>query len=562
VEIDLDIAWGSAIRGTRGTRRVTRSVELPAGAARRLPFVVPLEADARSLTVSVRAAGATLGAETVDLRGLASTDRFTVAVSSDISFDALAGLSDGAARVVYPRVDDLPEAWAGYDGVEMVIVHDTSSRQLSARQAEALAAWVATGGTLVFTGGTAALQHAAAGLTDLLPVEVTGISESQPLAPLSVFAGVKAPPRGNAVTADVRLTAGAVLAGEPGRPLIVKRGLGRGTVWFLSFDPAREPLSSWEGMLPLWRVLAGRGSRPTLETLSRGPGDDRRLKVMLGSPPAALPSVLGGLAFAVGYLALLAMLIGVARLRPRTRTLLLVGLPVLGCLCAWLVFGSILLPPAPRILSSAAVALHSGDGVATVTERIGIIASRPGRGTLSWASRQAAVDEATAEDGLTLVTADHSQSIELDLSRFAARLLIVKDVIPFDVEARLESQDAPLEDRVTRVLVTNAGQRPLLQCFLWKDGRGFPIGDIAPGKAELRTFTSKEGMNPKSPGDLRRLLPDARHAALWAVEAEEEGGRSPVVYGWLAGSALPVSVTGAEPAPGRPPLSLVMVETR
>ena len=185
VEFSLDIAWGSAVRGTRGMRRITQVVQLSSGATRRLPFVIPLGADPRSLTVSVSAAGATLGTERIDLHGLASPESLVVAISSDLAFDSLAGLSPSRARVVYPRIDDLPEAWVGYDGVDLVIVHDTSSRRMASRQVEALTDWVAAGGTVVFSGGAAALQHASAGLSRLLPVEVTGLRERTGLAPLA-----------------------------------------------------------------------------------------------------------------------------------------------------------------------------------------------------------------------------------------------------------------------------------------------------------------------------------------------------------------------------------------
>ena len=131
------------------------------GSTRRFPFLIPVPRNVRTLRATVSSAGSELGSVQIELRQLATTSRIIAGISSELSLDSLSALgSAGAVRVVYPRLDDLPQSWAGYDGVDAVIVHDTSFQQLRSDQVAALEGWVATGGALVFTGGAAALQHA------------------------------------------------------------------------------------------------------------------------------------------------------------------------------------------------------------------------------------------------------------------------------------------------------------------------------------------------------------------------------------------------------------------
>jgi hypothetical protein len=121
--VRVEVTWGG-LRGFVAQRSFTRQAFLPGGATRRIPFVVPLARGARSLRVAVAADGAEVARQEVDLRSLATTDRLVAGISSELSLDMVSALSgpNEAVRLVYPRVDDLPESWAGYDAVDMVVV--------------------------------------------------------------------------------------------------------------------------------------------------------------------------------------------------------------------------------------------------------------------------------------------------------------------------------------------------------------------------------------------------------------------------------------------------------
>ncbi len=128
---------------------------------------------------------------------MATSNRLVAAISSDLSLDYLSGLSDGTGElhVAYPRIDDLPDSWAGDDGVELVVVHDTYFQSIGAAQAKALQEWVVSGGSVAFCGGAAALQLSSTGLSALVPVEVDGIVERTGLPSLGELARSAVPGR-------------------------------------------------------------------------------------------------------------------------------------------------------------------------------------------------------------------------------------------------------------------------------------------------------------------------------------------------------------------------------
>ncbi len=238
----------------------------------------------------------------------------------------------------------------------------------------------------------------------------------------------------------------------------------------------------------------------------------------------------------------------------RPRVALLVAFPVAGCLAAWLLFGRLLLPSAPRVLDAAVVATRSGDGLAVVTERIAISATRPADCVVTWPSRQLVVDEKAAATGagggaLTVATTVGTSLQGVHLPRFGFRLLVVTDVVPFRVTARVSG-----DPRDAALAVSNGGDRALRDCFLWVNGKGYTLGDVDAGETVTRRVTK-----PDTSG---ALIDDARRAALWDVESAGLEGTRPMLVGWIEGPALPSVIEGAVPTPGRPALTLVLVEAQ
>jgi len=565
-EISLTVTWG-ALREPLPGRTITREAVLDEGATRRFSFVVPLPRSVRSVHASVTSRGAEVGSPDVDTRSLTTPSRLIAGISSDYSLDSLSALGgrDDTLRVVYPRVDDLPQAWAGYDGVDAVIVHDTYFRQLRADQVEALEHWVAGGGVLVFTGGAAALQLESAGFRGLLPVEVSGLARREGV---SLRAGAGAPRRlpGRIELAEARAVRGAVLAADGALPLIVRRSLGRGTVWFLAFDPTAVPLRSWEGTPALWRSILEGGRVSAMGAASKPAVEDPWISAALTAAPLSFPRVSFVLLFVGAYLALLFPVLLVRRgdrVKPRTRLLLLFGVCASAAVVGWFLFNSVLFRAGVQTVDAARVESRSGDGLAFVTEKIALFATsaQPVEGRFGDAALEAGGlwtrQNVRPQEPHLLLRQEGSrvQVHGIDMDRLGARLLAVQDVVPFSVTARVRSDGSSLQ-----VFARNGTGRTLQGCFMLASGRVFPLGDIAAGASVQKSYAASDGLKPSGDSGVLSGM-DNRQAALFKAQEGEEPPAGPArLIGWIDGPVLPVSFPGSYPLGGVPGPALMSVE--
>jgi hypothetical protein len=120
---------------------------------------------------------------------------------------------------------------------------------------DALRAWVVCGVKLVVTGGRGG-PTTAAGVADLLPVTIAGTDSVADLPALSAYAGEPFDAPGPYVVTRAELRDGETLIDQDGLPLLARRPLGRGSVFFLALDPKLAPLSGWAGGEGLWRAIA------------------------------------------------------------------------------------------------------------------------------------------------------------------------------------------------------------------------------------------------------------------------------------------------------------------
>ena len=570
-QVRVEVIWGSSLRGTQESRVFQWTDTFAAGGLKRLPFIVPVPPEARALQVTVTAGAETLAEADVDLRSAATPDRLVAAVSSTLSLDSLTGMSTtgNAVRVVYPRLDDLPDAWGGYDGLEMVVVHDTYFRQLRESQVSALQRWVVSGGVVVFTGGAGGLQHANAGFADMLPVEVTGLAELTAVPELAALTGQTAGPRGKTEVAVSRLTAGDVVAERDGVPLVVRRPLGQGTVWFLAMDPTVPPFTGWPGTLALWQLMDGRHRTPALTPSSRGPAEDQWMSALMGSPPMGFPAQLGVLLFSACYILLfVAVSLGGRRLRlsPALRPVLMAAVPLAACAAGWFLFNSMLFRPEPLLVDASVARMRSGDDLALVTEKVGLFASRPGVAGITFASPDVLIDELVPYFGIPrkqgqsaapLVVSQGTPGAGasvpgLSIGRFGSRLIAASGVSRLPISLSLTP-----EGDSYRLRVVNASSAWLRGTFFLLKDDAWAVGDMAPGSTRsLLLPAAAEG----GPTALLRATGGYRVINFWNLVSSEAGAGNGTLAAWLDSPSLGFTVSGARRAPGRPPLSLLLVE--
>lgn len=241
------------------------------------------------------------------------------------------------ARVEMSRLD--PEQFpveSSLLGVfDAIILYRYQTERLNPEQRQALAAWVAAGGTLLVGGGPewkATLSPLPAGL---LPVTVTGVAEADLGALGAQVTGKGAPGAGPVSVANVE--SGKVLAEAGGVPLAVTKTYGAGQVIYLAAEPGLAPLATWDGTGPLLASLLN--VKPALPWKDQGWRTQQLTSPLQQMGALSLPpiSVLFGLL--VAYVAIIGPLSYWLLKRRDRRELLWVSVPVLAVLFvagAWL----------------------------------------------------------------------------------------------------------------------------------------------------------------------------------------------------------------------------------
>jgi hypothetical protein len=549
--LSLEVFRGSALRGTLASRSFLRDVELPARSRRRFSFEAPVESAPQPAVVRVTTGGESepreLARLEIDLRRIAVGDRLIVAVSSEIAFDFLA--REGA-RVVYPHAENLPESWAGWSGVDLVVVRDTAFHRLGAAQVAALERWVQAGGTIVFTGGAAALQLAASGLSGLLPVEVSGLVEPVGLPSLGRLAGT-APPTGPAtVAASMARDNAAVLAAYGVAPLAAVRRTGAGTSAWIAFDPADRAFASWPGLPAVWRAVAGDAAAiPADDETLREPLDDPWIAPLAARSDVSFPSHARLAIFLAAFLLpSLALLLVPPRLGPylgpRLRAGLLLLLAAAASAAGWFVFNRWLFRGDDFLLEASRV--EAGDGVARLSRRLAVCSLSGGGFELALGPADSRIEDVTA---VARGLAPGSLEVELgDVTtvrgavpgRFRSRLLAADSVIPFALSAVLEGGvDGAL------LTVENRTGTAIREAFLVSKGGIMPLGDLASGPASSHAVPAIGGTG--NPGSAV-VIADAGRRALWERESAAIGRAGPVLVGWLDEPPLEARLGGAPAA--------------
>jgi hypothetical protein len=163
--------------------------------------------------------------------------------------------------------EEMPRDFISYDPVDAAVIGEAPLSQLSEEQSRALRHWVASGGTLIVTGGADLPGMRLTGLADILPIEAStaGSVSSGGLAELTDIYGPF-----DTNDAVLYLSAQAkpdarVLVGTPSKPIVADRNYGGGLVRFVAVNPKLNPYRAWSSAKELWLDLV----YPAAETKPR-----------------------------------------------------------------------------------------------------------------------------------------------------------------------------------------------------------------------------------------------------------------------------------------------------
>lgn len=233
---------------------------LPSGARKEFFLYLFPESYTQKLTVSVTENGRTLVKRDLNVTCLGAKNLLVGLLSETpsayASMDSLEPL-DGTARIVSLRQADLPDQSQGWQPLDALVIAGADAGQLTSEQRAALGAWLAEGGKLLVTGGSN-WQMSAAGLAEFLPLAPETSRRVETLTRLQSYFRADSPLMGGATLSTGALHQNAqVLVEQNGLPLLSRRAIGLGEVYYLAADPGLAPLKDWNGMETVYSHLLG-----------------------------------------------------------------------------------------------------------------------------------------------------------------------------------------------------------------------------------------------------------------------------------------------------------------
>ncbi len=253
-----------------GTGRAvyTRPIDLPRGSRKQVTlYIADVSSFSSNMTIELVRRGRVLTAVQERVQYIPSS-ALLIGLLTDspqpLADLALVKPTSGESKLAYLTVEDLPPLGQGWRSLDVLVISDFDTGQLSDEQRTAMQEWVLGGGRLLIAGGPA-YQRTLAGLGEVSPITVTG-TQTVSLQPLTEAAGS---PLNEQIDPDALVATGTlspdavVVVESENTPLVVSRPLGHGRVDFLAADPGLEPLRSWDAMDAMWTmILAGGEGRP------------------------------------------------------------------------------------------------------------------------------------------------------------------------------------------------------------------------------------------------------------------------------------------------------------
>jgi hypothetical protein len=487
------------------TTTLSQAVDLPTQSRKRYTFVVMFRGFTHPLVIRLTdQSGMSVYTREIDLRTLSSPDRLILVFSNEPALDSLASVAPGKARVVYQNLDELPARWDALDAVDLIALRNLSLAPLRPEQVQALQQWVARGGHLLVTGGPNWTHYTHPIWRELMPLKVTGMVEVTTLQPLESLVGVRAPE-------DIRLSIlrtdainGKILAQTDDHALLITQKRGRGEVVFVAFDPGRAPLTAWDGMALLWKMLFHLDDTPNYWKLRRElreTFEETWTSQALQLPLLAFPSHLLLAVFLVLYASTIGFFFWRVGLdSPAARdTWMLIGLTLVAFSGgAHLLFREPHIQQDALLFEVSAVDVIPQSRFGDVETHLALLSIRKQTYDLKIAGQPSTWMQ---------IVPPMSRDLQLDWHLHQDQVLTIKDtVVPgwgmrvFKGKGLLEF---PIETRVLReadtvmVRVTNNSGYVLQHCWLWRGPRIVSLGNIEDGD-------EVEGILTVSPDELSR----------------------------------------------------------
>ncbi|MEM8861256.1 MAG: hypothetical protein AAGD96_23260 [Chloroflexota bacterium] len=281
-------------------------VSLPTQSRKQIELTIFSSNDFRPLEVNLTddSGNILLSASDNNLRRVTQEDGliYGVVTAEPDSLEVLSKVPAGRSDVfiAYMSIDQLTTDPLALQPLDALIFNDIDTNGLTIDQRAALDTWLRQGGQIILTGGSS-WQKTTAAFSDLLPVELTGTESVDTLSDFEGAIGVPFRDPGPYVVAQSSFTNGELVWRDGSTPILARRSIGGGNVWFLALDPQFAPLDDWDGSEALWASVARFIPQPMF--WERGFKDTNSLADAVSTIPAIqLPSVWLVLGFMVFYI--------------------------------------------------------------------------------------------------------------------------------------------------------------------------------------------------------------------------------------------------------------------
>ena len=492
----LEVSWEN------GNDLYRVPLDLPTQSNKRLEFYVNPPGFVTNVTVTLYDREGTEVAQSIS-NLLATLDRpdsvlYGVVSPQPDRFDRLDRITLGRSDVgiAFLSLDTLPEDPLGWLDLDMLILNDVDTNQLSVKQRSALETWVEMGGQLVVTGG-ASWQKSTAALTELLPVTVSGSNSVADLPGFRDQAGIDFRDPGPYLIANSTLKDGELLYHESGEPILARRPYGQGNVFFLALDPQFAPMVDWDGSDLLYNTI-GAYIAPPMMWEQAFLNEDSLSRALNTNPSLRLPSAWLILALLVGYIIVIGPVNYLFLKRSGRRELAWLTIPGISLLFSLLAFlVGLQFKGNQVILSQLSVVSGTAGGPALYNTGIGIYS--PNRqhydisleaGTISRTLSRNNFgfnqnEELTFEyNGTTNVS-----NLLVDVgstSSFGTRL--IRETTPLEGEVELNADGS-----VGNLRITNVGNEPLININLLVGAATYSVENIDPGETVTKEVNIPSG---------------------------------------------------------------------
>lgn len=233
-----------------------KPITLPASSKKKFEMLIKISGSQQPIKININDnKGKSVLEEDVPIHAANSYDPLIVILSDDNFNIGLASgkFGQGDIRVANTNGAGMPGHWKGYDGVDLLILHNVWMNQLDADQVKALLTWVKTGGHLVVSADANVDKLRQKDFESILPVSLSHSKEISSLALLGDYYGSPLPSSGAVIVADSQLKFGKSMLSSGNIPLIVNANVGNGKVTYLAFDVGKPPIQGWNGNETFWK---------------------------------------------------------------------------------------------------------------------------------------------------------------------------------------------------------------------------------------------------------------------------------------------------------------------